>query len=287
MCSTSESYAGNSVIGPVWVLSAVHSDQFLDARMLYVLLLRLALSLCLALNTDTSIPSLQHRCEFWKTGVCWSTPHGVKMVVEISDKKHALILMHAQELSLDFFMLRSTVVGKVVEARKQFCRSTEVNELFLSPASVTYPLNVSDALTFNIKSVAESIVNQHRYVVSSSGSHILPLTDFLLVEVYADLGENVLLALCNEGDPAHDEKLLSDGLLSALSSCWSKNRELSDIVCSVVSRAAKSTHGISGSLEHALRVWRDSGDGTCKALRLILNPLSVFSGKNPLVSHGN
>ena len=262
-----------------WVLSAVHSDQFLDARMLYVLLLRLALSLRLALNTDTSIPALQHRCAFWKTGVCWSTSHGVKMVVEISNKKHAIVLMQAQELSLDFFDLRSTVVGKVVEARKQFCRSTEVNELFLSPASMTYPLNISEAPTFNINLVAESVVKQYRYVVSTSGILSLSVADFLYAEVYADLGENILQLLFN---PAHKE--LSDRFISALATCWNKNPLLADIVRTAITENASAAFQECNNLDDVLKIWKSTGDSSGGALRRILDPLSVFSGRNPLVS---
>ena len=263
-----------------WSLACAHNDHFFNPRFLHVLLLRLSLSLGLAPAVDTDNPALQGQCSVWKTGVCWVTEDGIRVRVEVMEMKSVTIQLQAPKVSLDVLDVRSTVINKVVEAAREFCPNIDTDERLL-PST-----DIAGAPLFSMKSVAKSISCQKEFVKSTTSTQVVPVGELLQSDVYADLGENILQALCNEGDPAHDEKL-SDGLLSALSSCWSKNRELSDIVCSVVSRAAKSTHAMSGSLEHALRVWRDSGDGTCRALRLILDPLSVFSGKNPLVSHGN
>ncbi len=164
---------------------------------------------------------------------------------------------------------------KVVEAAHEFFPDIVTNEL-LFPST-----EIAGAPLFSLKSVAKSISCRKEFVKSTTSTQVVPVSDLLQTEVYADLGENILQALCNKSDPAHNKKI-SHGLLSALSLCWSKNRELSNIVRSAVSRA--STHRISGSIEHVLRAWRDSGDGTCRALREILDPLSVFTGKNPIVS---
>ena len=257
-----------------WSLACAHNDHFFNPRFLHVLLLRLSLSLGLAPVVDTDNPALQGQCSVWKTGVCWVTEDGIRARVEVMEMKSVTIQLQAPKVSLDVLDVRSTVINKVVEAAREFCPNIDTDERLL-PST-----DIAGAPLFSMKSVAKSISCQKEFVKSTTSTQVVPVGELLQSEVYADLGENILQALCNEGDPAHDEKL-SDGLLSALSSYWSKNRELSDIVCSVVS------HGMSGSLEHALRVWRDSGDGTCRALRLILDPLSVFSGKNPLVSHGN
>ncbi|XP_064390662.1 uncharacterized protein LOC135338456 isoform X1 [Halichondria panicea] len=262
-----------------WSLACAHNDHFFNPRFLHVLLLRLSLSLGLAPVVDTDNPALQGQCSVWKTGVCWVTEDGIRVRVEVMEMKSVTIQLQAPKVSLDVLDVRSTIINKVVEAACEFCPNIDTDERLL-PST-----DIAGAPLFGMKSVAKSISCQKEFVKSTTSTQVVPVGELLQSEVYADLRENILQALCNEGDPAHDEKL-SDGLLSALSSCWSKNRELSDIVCSVVSRAAKSTHAMSGSLEHALRVWRDSGDGTCRALRLILDPLSVFSGKNPLVLAG-
>ncbi|XP_064384714.1 uncharacterized protein LOC135333641 isoform X3 [Halichondria panicea] len=258
-----------------WVMSCSHKDQFLDARFLHVLLLRISLSLGLAPVIDPDIPSLQHQCSVWKTGVCWGTADGVKVLVEVVNKKKAVVLIQAHHLSLDLFKLRSIVIKKVVDTSIELCSTVVTEEALLPPDSVTYPLE--DTHVFDLKSIAESIVGQKMCVVSTNGVDPMPLSELLQAEVYADLGENILQALCN---PAHDKKL-SDGLLSALSSCWSKNPKLSDIVRSAVSSDIKSTHRISGSLEHVLRA-SITGDSSGEALRRILDPLSVFAGRNPL-----
>ena len=131
-----------------------------------------------------------------------------------------------------------------------------------------------------MKSLAESIVEQHPYVVSSKGSKRLPVSDH---EVYANLGENILQPLFNENDPVHTKRI-SDRFLSAVSSSWSKNPQLVDIICSAITPKADVTSQTVASVEASLKSWRDGSDGTYKSLRQILDQLSMFAGENPLVS---
>ena len=266
-----------------WVLSAVETDHFLDARMLYVLLLRFALSLGFAPDIKSNVPAFQHHCAFWKTGVSWSTPQGVRIIVEIVNKKHAIVMLRANQYSLRFFELRSSVIKQVLNVKNEFCQSTKVRELLIAPINVSYPVEISTSLSFDLKLTAVSVVNGYPCVVAKNGFEETPLTELIPVEVYADLGVNILAALFNENDPTHDKKL-SDRFILALSHSWNKNRELADIVCLTVSKDCKSVPGVELGLEHVLKKWRDSGVGTCRALRVVLDPLSVFTGKNLLVS---
>ena len=260
-----------------WVMSCSHKDQFLDARFLHVLLLRISLSLGLAPIIDSDVPFLQRKCSVWKTGVCWGTFEGIEVLVEVIDKKKVVVLIQAHHLSLDLFQLRSTVMKKVVDTSTDICSTVVTEEALLPPYSVTYPLE--DTHVFDLKSLAESVINQKMCVVSTNNVHTTPLSSLLQAEVYADLGENILQLLFN---PAHKE--LSDRFISAVATCWNKNPRLADIVRTAITENASAAFQECNNLDDVLKVWNNTGNSSGEALRRILDPLSVFAGRNPLVS---
>ena len=265
-----------------WLLSCMSADDFFDPRFLHVLLLRLALSLGLAPIVDPDIPALQHQCSVWKTGVHWNTPQGAEVLLEVINKKSVLVIIQHEVVSSDFLKLRSKIIRKVKRTSKTFCPSIKAEEMLLSHTDITYPLKLSEGLAlFSMKSLAESIVEQHPYVVSCNGSKRLPVCDH---EVYANLGENILQPLFNETYPVHTKRI-SDRFLSAVSSAWSKNPQIVDIICSAVTPKTNATSKTVASVEASLKSWRDGSDGTYKSLRQILDKLSVFAGKSPLVSY--
>ena len=265
-----------------WLLSCMSTDNFFDPRFLHVLILRLALSLGLAPIVDPDIPALQHQCSVWKTGVHWNTPQGAEVLVEVINKKSVLVLVQDHKLSFKLLQLQSKIIQKVLETAELFCPSIKPEELLLSPSDVRYPLtNPQSKALFSIKSLAKSVVEQDPFVVSTNGAKQLPVSDH---EMYANLGENILQPLFNENDPVHTKRI-SDRFLSAVSSSWSKNPQLVDIICSVITPKTHATSKTIASVEASLKSWRDDSDGTYKSLRQILDQLSVFAGKSPLVSY--
>ena len=260
-----------------WVMSCSHKDQFLDARFLHVLLLRISLSLGLAPIIDSDVPFLQRTCSVWKTGVCWGTADGIKVLVEVIDKQKVVVLIQAHHLSLDLFQLRSTVMKKIVDTSTELCSTVVTEEALLPPHSVTYPLE--DTHVFNLKFLAKSIINQKMCVVSTNNVDTIPLSDLLQAEVYADLGENILQLLFNP-----ECKELSDRFISALATCWNKNPRLADIVRTAITENASTAFQECNNLDDVLKVWKKTRDSSGGALRRILDPLSVFAGRNPLVS---
>ena len=267
-----------------WLLTCMSADEFFDARFLHVLILRLALSLGLAPTVNPDIPALQHQCSVWKTGVHWNTSQGAEVHVEVVNKKSVVVLVQNRKISFRLLQLQSKIIQKVLETAEQFCPSIKPEELLLSPSDVRYPLaDPPSKALFSIKSLAKSVVEQDPFVVSTNGTKQLPVSDY---EVYANLGGNILQPLFSMSDPVHTKRI-SDRFLSAVSSTWSKNPQLVDIICSAISSEAVTTSKTLASvekLEAALKSWRDGGDGTYKSLRQILDPISVFAGKNPLVS---
>ncbi len=113
-------------------------------------------------------------------------------------------------------------------------------------------------------------------VISAKGIDNIPLNELLQA---ADLGDNVLQLLFN---PTHKE--LPDRFISAISTCWNKNPLLADIVRTAITENASSAFQECNNLNDVLKLWKSTGDLSSEALRRILDPLSVFAGRNPVVS---
>ena len=267
-----------------WLLSCMRTNDFLDARFLHVLILRLALSLGIAPAKDPDFPALQHHCSVWKTGVCWYTSDGIKVLVEVINKKRVVVLIQAHKYSVQSLMLRSDVINKVRKTASEFCPSVVTEEFLLSCADVIYPINVSTTPVFSLKSAAQTVVHKKPFVLATTGSSMLPLNDILSVEVYANLGKQTLHYLHNESYTSYDVKV-SDSFLGTLQSSWSENAQLVPIVHCVLTEAIKTTpQRSSENLGVFIKTWREQSEGTYRSLKQVLDPLSVFAGKNPLVS---
>ena len=259
-----------------WILSVVQDNQFLDARFLHVLLLRLALSLGLAPVVDPKIPALQHQCSVWRTGVYWNTPQGAEVLVEVTDKKKVVVLLQSNIVSCKLLELRSSVLQKVIEAVRELCPLVIFETFLITPSDMTYPLKFSLPIPmFSLKSVARSTVQRDPFVVSVDAAKRLPVCRY---EVYAHLGEQILQTLFN----ASQNVRIPDDFLSALCSSWSNSPELFGIVHSAIAKEVQSA--TKESLLEALMTWRDVSNRTYSSLRQILDQLSVFCGQNPLVS---
>ena len=268
-----------------WVLSTL---QIFDVRFFHVLLLRLALSLGLAPVIDPDLPSLQHQCTVWKTGIIWSTRQGVSVLVAVVDhKKKILVLVQSPDLSPEYLHLRTNVVQRVLQAAKDLCSGLATDELFLPPTSISYPLNKETTL-FSQKSLAESIVSCHRFVVSTKGTLPIALNELVHGEVYSDLGENILQLMFNEESPEYLQKV-SDRFLSAVAKQVAKVPGKAEMIKkilllpSAVLDEATPTED-NEDLEMILVRWRETSDGTYQCLRQTLDQYSVFSGRSPLVS---
>ena len=273
-------YQAESLYHFAWILSAVQADAFLDARFLHVLLLRLALSLGIAPEIDPENPALQHQCSVWKTGVYWNTPQDAEVLVEVVDKKKVVVFIQSNVFSFELLKLRCTVVQKVKQAACELCPLVVTKECLISPSDMTYPITISSSThQFSLKSVAQSIVQQDLVIVSVDGAARLNVS---ASEVYAHLGERMLQTLFNSAQ----DTIVSDEFFSALCSSWSKSPQVVDIISSVISKEAVSTRNSKGSLLVALKTWRDSSESkrTYSSLRQILDSLSVFAGRSPLVS---
>ena len=268
-----------------WVLSTL---QIFDVRFFHVLLLRLALSLGLAPVIDPDLPSLQHQCTVWKTGITWGTRQGVSVLVAVVEhKKKILVLVQSPDLSPEYLHLRTNVVQRVLQAAKDLCSGLATDELFLPPTSISYPLNKETTL-YSQKSLAESIVSCHRFVVSTKGTLPIALNELVHGEVYSDLGENILQLMFNEESPEYLQKV-SDRFLSAVAKQVANVPGKAEMIKKILlppSAVLDKATPIEDNEDLAMILvrWRETSDGTYQSLRETLDQYSVFSGRSPLVS---
>ena len=237
-----------------WRLACSMSGASFDIRFFQVLLLRLALSLRLALNIDESVPSLQRFCSVWKRGVCWSNDE-VTSLVELDIRLKAVtVQMRSRTLTPSCLQLRYQVINKVRDAAKEFCSAISTVESLIDPTdAIQYPMKPSSELSlYHLKHVAESVVRCKSGVQSLYRT--IALDDLLCYEVYSDLGEDILQLIFN----GHEEKV-SDEVITALSRTSSKLPGMEVVI-------------------------RGTSDGMYQALRGSLDQYSVFSGRSPLVS---
>ena len=177
---------------------------------------------------------------------------------------------------------------KVHGAASQFCPLTITSELLLTTSELKCGCwNAVPKTPYSLKSVAQSIVGNHPYVVSKMGAQTVLVSEILPVEVYANLGENNLQRLFNNTDPTYDQ-LVSDSFISVVASCWSTSSHLSHIIQSIVAKTEYPKNCQSAVCQDELQVtlttWRDGCTGSYRLLRNLLYKYSIFAGRNPLVS---
>ena len=262
-----------------WILSCTKFDHFLDDRFLQVLILRLAFQRKHAKSSSLS-PALERLCSVWKTGLCWSTADGLEVRVQVHGMKTVSLLIQARGVSAELFHVQSSSIRKIVEAAVQFSPSDSSEQFLVNASSVN---SFEESPRVSLKHVAQSIVQKKIYVVTDTGVIASPLSEFLSMEVYANLGENILQLLFNEKDPAHKTKV-TDRFIAALVTSWNETPELQTVVFSTFAEKIKGPQKNTDNLETVMKLWRNHCDGTYNSLRQTLDQVSVFAGKNPLVS---
>ena len=175
-----------------WCLQCSKEGQYLTPRFLQVLLLRLAFSFALVLDTsqqDRASPVLRRRCAVWKNGIQWLDQDGVETIVEVSEQNRVVLLLmlcpEGEEMAC--VRLRSSLISKVLEAKQDLCPRISTTELLIDPSNLsTYPLPSSSQLT--LYSVADQVVKAVReckpFILDTTGRKKLKLEKALHFEPY-------------------------------------------------------------------------------------------------------
>ena len=229
-----------------WCLRCMDPHEFLSSRFLHVLLLSVAYKFPLASQ------GLHRMCRVWRNGIFWRNDDDITTVIELLDNNRCvLVAMSCDDTSpVEHAELRSSLIGLVRHLQQQYCPRLNVYEFLISPDLIQrYPLdNLPDSDLFNIHHVARSMLLRKKVVPSyTDSSGRLPLTSLPF-------------------EPYHQ--------LSSSSVCQLLNPNMAD-------------QPVPGPLLHEVKqLCRQTKvkPQVYKELREYLDKLSLFTGRNPLVS---
>ena len=234
-----------------WCLGCVDPNEFFSSRFLHVLLLSVAYKFSL-FPSSSSASGLQRICTVWKNGFFWRDFDNISTVIELLDNNRwVLVAMSCDDSTpIEHAELRSSLIALVRHLQQQYCPYLYVREFLISPDLIQqYPLsNLPDSDLFDIHHVAQSMLLHKKVVPNYKDSNgRLPLTS-LPFEPYHQLSSSSVCQLLN---PVMADQPVPAPLLHEV-------RKL-------------CRHSKLDSLVY-------------KELREHLDRLSLFVGRNPLVS---
>ena len=238
-----------------WCLGCVDPEQYFSSRFLHILLLSVAyrFSQSVRRKVTSSFCGLQRRCTVWKNGISWTDSDNITTLIELLDNnRRVLVAMScSKDRPMEHAELRSSLISLIHCLHQEHCPSVEVYECLISPSLVQqYPLNaLPDTDLFDIQDVAKSILRQKPFISSQSECCIgrLP-TQSLPLEPYHLLSPS---SVCELFDHSNADLLVPTSLLHEITKHFSQ-------------------------LKMKPQVYKE--------LREHLDRLSLFAGRNPLVS---
>ena len=237
-----------------WCLGCLDPNQFFGSRFLHLLLLFVAYRFPLAArhNPASSLCGLQRRCTVWKNGISWRDADNITTVVELIDKNRwVLVAMSCSEdRPMQHAKLRSELIGLVCNLHQERCSTVNVCECLVSPSLIQkYPLEaLPDTDLFDLHDVAVSILLRKPSILSQD--------------------EDCIGQLSTQSLPLEPYHLISPSSVCHLFNSNMANQPV--------------PHPL---LQEVKRQFRLPGDILVyKELREQVDKLSIFAGRNPLVS---
>ena len=236
-----------------WCLRCVDPNEFFSSRFLHVLLLSVAYKFPLSPSSSSvSTGGLQRICTVWKNGIFWRNYDNITTVIELLDNNRwVLVAMSCDDSTpIEHSELRSSLIDLVRHLQQQYCPRLNVREFLISPDLIQrYPLdNLPDSDLFDIHHVARSMLLHKKVVPSYKDGHGFFKVQSLPFEPYHQLSSSSVCQLLN---PVMTDQPVPAPLLHEV-------RKL-------------CRHSKVDSLVY-------------KELREHLDRLSLFVGRNPLVS---
>ena len=239
-----------------WCLGCVDPEQYFSSRFLHILLLSVAyqFSLSSVRRKVTSSPhGLQRRCTVWKNGISWTDSDNITMLIELLDyNRRVLVAMScSKDRPMKYAKLRSSLISLVHRLHKEHCPSVEVYECLISPSLVQqYPFNnLPDTELFDIQDIAVSILCRNLFIPSQS--------------------ECCIGRLPTQSLPLEPYHLLSPSSVCELFNCSNADQPVPTALLHEITKHFSQ-------LKMKPQVYKE--------LREHLDRLSLFAGKNPLVS---
>ena len=234
-----------------WCLRCMDPNEFFSSRFLHVLLLSVAYKFPLS-PSSSSAGGLQRICTVWKNGIFWRNYDNITTVIELLDNNRwVLVAMSCDDSTpIEHAELRSSLIALVRHLQQQYCPRLNVREFLISPDLIKrYPLdNLLDSDLFDIYHVAQCVLLRKSVVPSYKDGRGFFRVQSLPFEPYHQLSSSSICQLLN---PVMADQSVPAPLLHEV-------RKL-------------CRHSKVDSLVY-------------KELREHLDRLSLFAGRNPLVS---
>ena len=233
--------------------------QYFTARFLYTLLYRLTYTFplpCENVSTTHYLHGLERRCIVWKNGISWNNADGIRTVVEVIQQNRWVVvtMYHNKDITrpVEYSKHRSAVIRLVLDLQMELAPNLDTLECLISPSLIQqWPLEyLPESDLFAIKDVARSVLLHKPLVLSyKDDSHQLSIDDAVLFEPYHLLSP---LSLCELMNSSKRDQPVSPTLLNEVRECCQQPQ------------LAQSQSYFN--------------------LREQLDTMSIFAGRNPLVS---
>ena len=278
-----------------WLLRCSKCEQFFTPRFLQVLLIRLAYSLAFVSSTANSLDSdhlsLPRKCYVWKCGICWSDRAGIETIVEVINQKNIVVLMRSLkriESQTRLTFVRSQIIKKILDTKKELCPKITVKESFLRPQNaISYPLDLTNVKVVDMNEVVHAVVEGEFGVLDSDseGQMVDVESGLLGYEPYLGFERLILDELFKEDDQIPVE----DGFLFEIAKCMHKNiKYIIELFKTCPIRLAnlmdRAPPGDVHRLVRVFQLWREEmgAEATRYNLCKQLDQFSIFAGRNPL-----
>ena len=187
-----------------WCLGCVDPEQFFSSRFLHTLLLSVAYRFSRPVQRKvTSSPrGLQRFCTVWKNGISWTDSDNITTLIEFLDNNRwVLVAMScSKDRPMEHAKLRSSLITLVHHLYQEHCPRVEVCECLVSPNLIQqYPLDsLPDSDLFYIQDVAVSLLQRKPFILSQSECFIRRFpTQALPLEPYHLLSPSSVCELFN------------------------------------------------------------------------------------------
>ena len=252
-CSTSQQ------VGFGWCLGCMDYEyQFLTSRFLHVLLLRLAYTFPLPSENyfkGHNLCGLEQKCTVWKNGISWNNEDGIRTVVEVIQQNRWVVvtMYHNKDITspVEYSKHRSAVIRLVLDLQKELAPDLDTLECLISTSLLQqWPLeHLPESDLFTIMNVARSVLCHKSSILSyKDGRNQLSTKDALFFEPYHLLSPP---SVCELMDSSKSDQPVSSVLLNEVRECCQQPQ-----------------------LESQSHL----------SMRKHLDNMSIFTGRNPLVS---
>ena len=183
-----------------WCLGCIDPNEFFSSRYLHVLLLSVAYKFPLS-PSSSSVSGLHRICTVWRNGIFWRNYDNITTVIELLDNNRwVLVAMSCDDSTpIEHAELRSSLIGLVRHLQQQYCPRLNVREFLISPDLIQrYPLdNLPDSDLFDIHHVAQCVLLRKSVIPSYKDGRGIFRIQSLSFEPYHQLSSSSVCQLLN------------------------------------------------------------------------------------------